>query len=58
MRVTRLPGPAQAREDDHMPGVLLAALAASRKSRDRGKHDRKPARGRAAKRKPRKARRR
>jgi len=41
-----------------MPGVLLAALAASRKSRDRGKHDRKPARGRAAKRKPRKARRR
>ena len=53
MRVTRLPGPAQGREGDHMPGVLLAALAASRKSRDRGKHDRKPARGRAAKRKPR-----
>jgi hypothetical protein len=41
-----------------MPGVLLAAVAASRKRRDQGKQDRKPARGRPARRKPRKARRR
>jgi len=41
-----------------MPGVLLAALAASRKGRDHGMQDRKPARGRSARRKPRKARRR
>jgi hypothetical protein len=39
-----------------MPGVLLAVVAASRKSGDQGKQDRKPARGRPAKRKPRMAR--
>ena len=49
---------AQGLERDHMPGVLLAALAASRKGRDHGMQDRKPARGRSARRKPRKARRR
>ena len=41
-----------------MPGVLLAAAAASRKGRNHGKQDHQPAHGRPARRKPRKARRR
>jgi hypothetical protein len=50
LRVTRLPGLAQGREvDDHMPGVLLALVAASRNSRGQDKQDRKPARRRPAK---------
>jgi len=41
-----------------MPGVLLAAVAASRKNRGQDKQNRKAARGRPTRRKPRKARKR